>query len=35
MISAGGITAVIPVVLLFMLVQKHLVTGMTAGSVKG
>lgn len=35
MISAGGITAVIPVVLLFTLVQKHLVTGVTVGSIKG
>ena len=35
LISAGGICAVIPVVLLFTVAQKHLVAGMTAGSVKG
>lgn len=35
LLCAGGIVAVIPVVILFMLVQKHLISGITAGSVKG
>ena len=34
-ISAGAVAAMIPVVILFMLVQKSLVAGLTAGSVKG
>ena len=34
-ISAGAVAAMIPVVILFMFVQKSLVAGLTAGSVKG
>lgn len=35
MISAGAVTAIIPVVIIFLLFQKNLVAGMTAGAVKG
>ena len=34
-ISAGAVAEMIPVVILFMFVQKSLVAGLTAGSVKG
>lgn len=34
-ISAGAVAAMVPVVIMFMLVQKNLVAGLTAGSVKG
>lgn len=34
-ISAGAVAAMIPVVIMFMFVQKNLVAGLTAGSVKG
>ena len=34
-ISAGAVAAMIPVVILFMFIQKNLVAGLTAGSVKG
>lgn len=32
---AGGIIALIPVAILFMMIQKHIVAGLTQGSVKG
>ena len=32
---AGAIIAVIPIVILLLLFQKHLVRGLTAGAVKG
>ena len=35
MISAGAVAGMMPVVILFMFVQKSLVAGLTAGSVKG
>ena len=35
MISAGAVTAIIPVVVIFLIFQKNLVEGMTAGAVKG
>jgi multiple sugar transport system permease protein len=34
-LAAGGIISIIPVVLLFALVQRALVRGLTAGAVKG
>ncbi len=34
-ISAGAVAAMVPVVIMFMFVQKNLVAGLTAGSVKG
>ena len=33
--TAGALLAAIPVVIIFMLLQKYIVTGLTAGSVKG
>jgi arabinogalactan oligomer/maltooligosaccharide transport system permease protein len=33
--SAGAIIVAIPVVLLFMFLQRYLVSGLTAGAVKG
>lgn len=33
--SAGGIVSLIPVVIMFMLVQKYMVAGLTQGAVKG
>jgi multiple sugar transport system permease protein len=35
LLSAGAVVTVIPVILLFMLIQKNLVRGLTAGAVKG
>ncbi len=35
MISAGAVTAIIPVVIIFLVFQRNLVEGMTAGAVKG
>ncbi|HHW03116.1 MAG TPA: carbohydrate ABC transporter permease [Thermoanaerobacterales bacterium] len=35
LLTAGGVITTIPVVVLFMLVQKKLVEGLTAGAVKG
>ena len=35
MITAGGIVIVIPVIILFIFVQKNLITGLTSGGVKG
>lgn len=35
LLTAGGIVAVVPATVLFFLVQKQLVSGLTAGSVKG
>ncbi|MDI3481774.1 MAG: multiple sugar transport system permease protein [Tepidanaerobacteraceae bacterium] len=35
LLTAGGVITTIPVVILFMLVQKKLVEGLTAGAVKG
>jgi multiple sugar transport system permease protein len=35
LLSAGAIITVIPVVIIFMLIQKNLVRGLTAGAVKG
>ncbi len=35
LISAGGIIVVIPVIIMFAVVQKDLIAGMTAGGVKG
>ena len=32
---AGSIFAIIPVVILFMSIEKHLVSGLTSGGVKG
>jgi multiple sugar transport system permease protein len=34
-LAAGGVVAIIPVVLLFAYVQKFLVQGLSAGAVKG
>jgi len=33
--AAGALTAAIPMIVVFAVAQKHLVTGMTAGAVKG
>jgi multiple sugar transport system permease protein len=35
LLTSGGIIAVIPVVIIFVLVQKKLIKGLTAGAVKG
>ena len=35
LITAGGIIVVIPVVIMFVFVQKDLIAGLTAGGVKG
>jgi multiple sugar transport system permease protein len=35
LLSAGAVITVIPVIVLFMLIQKNLVRGLTAGAVKG
>ncbi|NDK31114.1 carbohydrate ABC transporter permease [Nesterenkonia haasae] len=35
LLTAGGVLAVVPVILGFLLVQKHLVAGLAAGAVKG
>ncbi|NLZ51562.1 MAG: carbohydrate ABC transporter permease [Thermoanaerobacteraceae bacterium] len=35
LLTAGGVVTTIPVVILFMLIQKKLVEGLTAGAVKG
>ncbi|HAL73719.1 MAG TPA: carbohydrate ABC transporter permease [Clostridiales bacterium] len=35
LLTSGGILAVLPVALLFFFMQKHLVSGLSAGSVKG
>ena len=35
LITAGGIIVVIPVVIMFVIVQKDLIAGLTAGGVKG
>jgi len=35
LLTAGGVVTTIPVVVLFMLIQKKLVEGLTAGAVKG
>ena len=32
---AGAVMITVPVVIIFWLLQKHLVAGMTAGAVKG
>lgn len=34
-LTAGGVMAALPVITLFMLVQKNFISGLTAGSVKG
>jgi arabinogalactan oligomer/maltooligosaccharide transport system permease protein len=33
--TAGSLIASVPVVIIFMLLQKYIVNGLTAGSVKG
>ena len=35
LLTAGGVISVIPTVLFFMLVQRHLIAGLTSGAVKG
>jgi multiple sugar transport system permease protein len=35
MLAAGGIISIIPVIVLFALVQRVMVAGITAGAVKG
>ncbi len=35
LLTAGGVLTAIPIVVFFMLVQRHLVEGLTAGAVKG
>jgi arabinogalactan oligomer/maltooligosaccharide transport system permease protein len=35
LMAAGGIMASIPLVIVFLITQRSLVTGLTAGSVKG
>ncbi|MDP3179559.1 MAG: carbohydrate ABC transporter permease, partial [Spirochaetaceae bacterium] len=35
LLNAGGVVSALPVLVLFFFVQKQLITGMTAGSVKG
>jgi multiple sugar transport system permease protein len=34
-LSAGGIISIVPVVVLFAIVQRAMVRGLTAGAVKG
>ena len=33
--AAGGVLAAVPIIFLFMYLQKYIVAGLTAGSVKG
>ena len=35
LLTAGGVITAIPIVIFFMLVQRRLVQGLTAGAVKG
>ena len=35
MLAAGGIISILPVIVLFALVQRVMVAGITAGAVKG
>jgi len=35
LLTAGGVVSAIPVIVLFFFIQKQLITGMTAGAVKG
>ncbi len=35
LLTAGGITGALPATLLFLLVQKRLISGLTQGAVKG
>ena len=35
MFAAGGLIAAVPLFILFLVTQKYLVTGLTAGAVKG
>lgn len=35
LLTAGGVITTIPVVVLFMFIQKRLIQGLTAGAVKG
>ena len=34
-LAAGGVVAAVPVVLVFAVIQKYLVQGLSAGAVKG
>jgi len=35
LLTAGGVITALPIVIFFMLVQRHLIAGLTAGAVKG
>ena len=35
LLTAGGVITALPIVFFFMLVQRHLIAGLTAGAVKG
>lgn len=35
LLTAGGIVSALPVIILFFFIQRHLISGMTAGAVKG
>ncbi len=35
LLTAGGIVSALPVIVLFFFIQRHLISGMTAGAVKG
>ena len=35
LMAAGGVMAAIPLVIVFLITQRSLVTGLTAGAVKG
>jgi multiple sugar transport system permease protein len=35
LLTAGGIVGAMPATLLFLIIQKHLIAGMTQGAVKG
>ncbi len=35
MVNAAGVVATVPVLIFFMIIQRHLVSGFTQGAIKG